>query len=213
MPLDLSHHLGAVQRTLTSREQDGTTLRVLTATRTYATDIDDLWDALTNGERIPRWFLPISGDLRVGGHFQFQGNAGGEILACEPPQRVRVTWGMQGKVSWVTVTLTAETAERTRLTLEHEAAVPDEFWTQYGPGAVGVGWEGGLLGLALHVAGDASVTPETAMAWMMSDEGRRFYTLSSEAWGEASIAAGTDATAARAAAARTTAFYTGVPPA
>ena len=38
-------------------------------------------------------------------------------------------------------------------------------------------------------------------------------TLSSERWGEASIAAGTDAEAARAAAGRTTAFYTGAPPA
>ena len=37
----------------------------------------------------------------------------------------------------------------------------------------------------------------------------RFITLSSARWGEASIAGGTDAAAARAAAQRTTAFYTG----
>ena len=31
---------------------------------------------------------PISGDLRLGGRYQLQGNAGGEILVCEPPQHL-----------------------------------------------------------------------------------------------------------------------------
>ena len=31
--------------------------------------IDDVWDACTNPERIPRWFLPVSGDLRLGGRY------------------------------------------------------------------------------------------------------------------------------------------------
>jgi hypothetical protein len=30
--------------------------------------------------------MPISGELRVGGSFQLEGNAGGEILTCEPPR-------------------------------------------------------------------------------------------------------------------------------
>lgn len=212
MPIDLTHHLGAVTRTVASDTRDGVPVRIITAERRYATDIDDLWDALTSVERIPRWFLPVSGDLQVGGRFQFQGNAGGEILSCDKPHRFGITWGMQGQVSWVNVTLTADGPDATLLELEHIAPVPEEFWTQYGPGAVGVGWEGGLLGLALHVVGDASVTPETAMQWSASEEGRAFYTGSSVQWGEASIASGTDATAARAAAARTTAFYTGAPP-
>ena len=47
------------------------------------------------------------------------------------------------------------------------------------------------------------------MAWTASDEGREFTTRCSEAWRDASIAAGTDPAAAEAAAARTTAAYTG----
>jgi hypothetical protein len=47
--------------------------------------------------------------------------------------------------------------------------------------------------------------------WSASDEGRRFLTSSSDAWCEASVAAGADRTEARAAADRTTAFYTGTP--
>jgi hypothetical protein len=57
----------------------------------------------------------------------------------------------------------------------------------------------------------AGVDPQAAVAWIASEEGRRFMTLSSGRWGEGSIAAGTDSTAARAAAERTTAFYTGTP--
>ena len=59
---------------------------------TYDAPIEDVWDALTDPERIGRWFLPISGDYRLGGRYQFEGNAGGEIVACERPHRLRVTW-------------------------------------------------------------------------------------------------------------------------
>jgi len=40
-----------------------------------------------------RWFLPLHGDLREGGSFQLEGNAGGDILTCTPPQLLRVTFG------------------------------------------------------------------------------------------------------------------------
>jgi hypothetical protein len=43
---------------------------------------------------------------------------------------------------------------------------------------------------------------------MTSEDGRAFMTISSRAWCEASIAAGADEADARAAAARTTEFYT-----
>jgi hypothetical protein len=100
---------------------------------------------------------------------------------------------------------------RTRLELEHTAHVNDERWVQYGPGAVGVGWDLALMGLTGHVESAKTVDPSEAEAWSASDEGRRFITLSSQAWGEASIAAGTEPGMARAAADRTTAFYTGTP--
>src|SRR3569833_4560300 len=97
---------------------------MVVATRTYDTDIDDLWDALTNGERIPRWFLPISGDLRLGGHFQFQGNAGGEILRCEKPTLLSVTWGSAPMVTWLTLHLTKQ-GDGAEHRLEHTADIGD----------------------------------------------------------------------------------------
>ena len=54
-------------------------VRVAVARRTYPTDQADLWDCLTNAERIPRWFLPVSGELVEGGRYQTEGNAGGVI--------------------------------------------------------------------------------------------------------------------------------------
>ena len=77
--MDVGRMIGAVSRVVGSREVDGRPARVVVARRRYAGPIDEVWDALTNAERIPRWFLPVSGELRVGGRYQFTGNAGGEI--------------------------------------------------------------------------------------------------------------------------------------
>ena len=48
-----------------------------------------------------------------------------------------------------------------------------------------------------------------AEKWLTTDAGKSFIRQSSDAWGHASIADGTDATAAREAAQRTTEFYGG----
>jgi uncharacterized protein YndB with AHSA1/START domain len=161
-----------------------------------------------NAERIPRWFLPISGDLRVGGKFQFQGNAGGDINECVPPKRLAITWGMQGQISWVTIEL-AKQARGTRLRLEHVAHVPDPLWKQFGPGAVGIGWDQGMLGLDRHIAGAAPVERKEAMAWIGTDNGKSFIRSSSDAWCAASIASGTDSAEARAGAEKIAAMYMG----
>ena len=209
MGFDFESYLGAVERSVASLERDGRPARAITLSRSYPTTVEDLWDAVTNGERIPRWFLPIRGELELGGRFQFEGNAGGAITACEPPARLALTWEFGGDVSWVEVRIADDGAGGARLALTHTALL-SEHWDRYGPGATGVGWEGGLLGLALHVAQPAAPKLDEA-AFAASGDGKAFYAGSSEAWGEAAVAAGTDPAAARAAAARTTAFYTGEP--
>jgi uncharacterized protein YndB with AHSA1/START domain len=209
MAFDVERHFGAVERSVTALERDGKPARAVTLTRTYDTDIADLWDALTNAERLPRWFLPVEGELRPGGRYQLKGNAGGTISRCEPPALLALTWEMQEQVSWVEVRLAHESAEKTRLTLTHTAHV-SEFWAQFGPGAVGVGWELGLMGLAMHLLDPTAVADEASFS--ASPEAKTFMTRSSEAWGEAAIAGGDDPEAARAAARATAAFYTGQPP-
>ena len=140
--IDMTREIAAVQRDVASGRLAGTDARTVRLSRTYDAPIDDVWDALTNPERIGRWFLPISGDYRVGGRYQFEGNAGGTILSCERPERLRATWEFgdpSGPPSEVEVRLTPAGEGTTTLVLEHKAVVPDEMWDQFGPGAVGVG--------------------------------------------------------------------------
>jgi hypothetical protein len=93
------------------------------------------------------------------------------------------------------------------------AHVDDERWKQFGPGAVGVGWDLALMGLGQHLASGAGVDPKAAMTWMSSPDGKIFIVKSSDGWAGASVASGTEAAQANESAARTTGFYTGEAPA
>ena len=97
MPIPPADHLGAVTRGLHTVERDGQPMKVLTAERTYPALPEEVWDAITDPERIPRWIGgAVTGDLRLGGRYQIEGNAGGEILECEPPKRLALTWEYDG---------------------------------------------------------------------------------------------------------------------
>ena len=212
--IDIVRQLEATTREVGERPgPGGSPVRTVRLTRDFDAPIEDVWDAVTSPERINRWFLPVSGDFRIGGRYQFEGNAGGEIVTCQRPSLLKVTW-FYGEVpadavSEVEVRLSTIEAGRTRFDFLHSATVPEEQWDEYGPGAVGVGWDGGMLGLALHLEGGER--PEDPEAWALSDEGRDFNTRSSDAWGAAARAAGADPNVVARNVANTTAFYTGVP--
>ena len=121
-----------------------------------------MWHAVTTGERISRWLGPVSGDLELGGRFQIEGNAGGTVLQCEAPSLLEVTWEYGGGLGWVRVAL-IEAAEGTRLRLEHSASVDDDTRRQFGPGALGIGWELGLGGLGLHLADPTAAERRTRL--------------------------------------------------
>ena len=205
--------VGAVQRRVETVQRDGRDARVAFARRTYDAAIDDVWDALTNPERIPRWFLPVSGDLRVGGHYQTRGQCVRHVSSgASRRTSQRLTWEFMGEVSWLELTLT-EVGDATVLELAHTAHVDPDRWTQFGPGAVGVGWDLSLYGLGEHLRTAASLDPAEVEAWSLSPEGLEFMTRASDELGRRRHRDGDDPTAAVAAAARTTAFYTGQPPA
>ena len=207
--IDVTHQINAARRVVGRRTLETGEARTVVVSQTYATGIDDLWDACTNAERIQRWFLPVSGELRLHGRYQLEGNAGGEILTCDPPRAFTATWEYGDEVTWIELQLTTESPERTRFELAHIAHVDDERWGEFGPGAVGVGWDLGLLGLFLHLQSGDAVDPAEFAAWSAGPDGRQFATLSSEGWRDAAIEAGDDPSAAQEAAARTTAAYTG----
>jgi uncharacterized protein YndB with AHSA1/START domain len=62
----------------------------------YDTDIDDLWAALTDPDRLARWYGQVEGRLRPGGEFRLylesdDWDGTGRVEACEPPRRLLVT--------------------------------------------------------------------------------------------------------------------------
>lgn len=139
----------------------------MSISQTCDATIDDFWDACTHPERIPRWFLPISGDLRVHGRYELEGNASGTIEHCDPPKSFSATWEYGGEVTWIEVRLSSE-AGGTRFELEHTAHVDDERWAEFGPSATGIGWDMGLPGLTSHLASGETLDPRDSAAWMAS---------------------------------------------
>jgi uncharacterized protein YndB with AHSA1/START domain len=178
--IDIASQLNAIHRQVEQQlPADGSGERVsVLLRRGYDAPIDDVWDAVTQPDRIKRWLMPISGELRVGGSFQLEGNAGGEILTCEPPRLLKVTFG--APTSIVELRLTPDGDGDTVLELEH--TVPIEI-AQSGAGAlyVGPGWDGALLGLGLFLGGEAVGDPVAAAS---SPEAQEFSKQSVHAWAE-----------------------------
>jgi uncharacterized protein YndB with AHSA1/START domain len=128
-------------------------LKTLVIRRTYHTTPEDVWDALTNPERVVRWFLPVTGDLRPGGCFSLEGNASGDIVRCDKPREIALTWEFGGGTSDVKVRLTPQ-CDATVLELEH-SPVPAEIVTNVGDTwGLGAGWELGMVALERHLAGE-----------------------------------------------------------
>ena len=199
--MDILEELNRVHRRVS--EQDGVpeAPHRVELERTFAAPVEDVWDACTVADRIVRWFLPVTGELRAGGHYQLEGNAGGTVRECEPPSSFTVTWEYGGSTSLLTVRLTPQ-ENVTHLQLTHQVA-DDDHWQTYGPGAVGVGWELALLGLAAHVAGETLSESDVAG----TPEGQAFMRRSAGGWGDAHASGGAAAEQAEAAARRTSDAY------
>jgi uncharacterized protein YndB with AHSA1/START domain len=203
---------GSEFRRVESREHLGKDALVAVAIRSYDTEVDDLWDAITTPERLSRWFLPVEGDLKLGGRYQLKGNAGGTITRCDRPRALDLTWEFMGGTSWVHVRLEPD-GNKARLILEHIAhkdGIGEEHLKKYGPGAVGIGWDLGLYGLERHLVNpSAPLDHEAVEAWTKSTDGKAFMRGSGEAWGEAHAASSAAPEEARAQAARSIAAYLG----
>ena len=62
----------------------------------YETGIDDLWEALTDPDRLGRWYGRVEGDVRPGGVFRTYIATNdietvGRVEACQPPVRLSVS--------------------------------------------------------------------------------------------------------------------------
>ena len=123
----------------------------------FATDVDDLWSALTDPQRLASWIGEVEGDLRPGGefraHFSASGWEGtGRVDVCEPPRRLLLTMRDadpqpgQPDETVSEVTLTAD-GDHTILVVE-ERGLPLDLLAAYGAGV-----QIHVEDLAAHVAG------------------------------------------------------------
>ncbi|MDT0265132.1 SRPBCC family protein [Streptomyces sp. DSM 44915] len=208
---ELLDEINAVHRAVGRRDIPAGASTTVLLSRRYDATLEDVWNACTTPERVARWLTPVTGDLRPGGSYQLTGNAHGEILLCERPTLLRVTWVFgeditPADVSEVTLRLSPQEYGATLFELEHAAVGDPAFWERYGPGAAGVGWDLSLLGLSWHLAGTGPADPES---WAAAAEGREFVVNTSQRWRAAHVAFGAPPDVAQRAAAQTTAFYTG----
>lgn len=160
-----------VERSVTNREiADGQAHAVVFRRRLDA-PIQDVWAAVTTPDRIDRFFLPVSGDFREGGHYAFEGQASGKILACDAPNLLRLEWIPPDRTDadQVEVRLAADGDDATWLELEH-ASIADVFHTdlsgdKFSPA---VGWEGPFHFLGEYLRGVLPDRP--SMEWYVFDE-------------------------------------------
>ncbi|MFS0704530.1 SRPBCC family protein [Cellulomonas sp. 179-A 9B4 NHS] len=140
-------------RGVLTRRADGVEVRF---ERWYATTVDDLWEAVTAPARVARWLGPLYVDPRVGGRYELRmgedvpdadDSATGEVLVCEPPRALAVTWVFPDEtVTRVDVALRPD-GDGTRLLLRH-TGLADASARGYGGG-----WHACLDQLDDHLAG------------------------------------------------------------
>jgi uncharacterized protein YndB with AHSA1/START domain len=121
----------------------------------YDTDIDDLWDACTQPERLARWIAKVSGDLRVGGtiHATFTStwSGAGRVDACERPHHLLLTMepGTEDEAqieAWLQTD-----GKKTRLVIEERGLDLAHLHFR------GAGWQAHLEDLRRTLAGEQSV--------------------------------------------------------
>ncbi|GIH19077.1 SRPBCC domain-containing protein [Rugosimonospora africana] len=123
--------------------------------REYPSDVEDVWSAITEPERLGRWLGTI--DLIGGAGRLVLGDGEDEyadivVTECTRPRRIVLDWTYAGaSTTRLLVTLTRDPSGRTSAVLEHTfpATEPARLAGQ------GCGWEHYVDSLAAHLAGES----------------------------------------------------------
>ncbi len=102
------------------------------------TDINDLWSAITEPDRLERWLGDVQGELQVGGRFHAHFHAGGwdgdgVVEKCEAPRRLRVMMTGTGDTDENSIEITL-TADGPNTLISWDEQVPPGLLPEYGAG-------------------------------------------------------------------------------
>ncbi len=131
--------------------------------RTFPATVEQLWDTCTKPDLLARWYGTVAGDPRPAASLELPDvEARCEVLRCEAPHRLEVTWQNGDEITVVTLLLRSVDGG-TELTLEHLGIIS----TAAGHGS---GWERDLGrlemfltgGLKVDSAGDVGATTDPA---------------------------------------------------
>ena len=100
--------------------------RVAVFERVYDAAIEDVWDACTDPDRLRRWYMPVSGDLRVGGSFEQASMGSGKIVRCVPPRHLKVSLGDEGQDE-IDLRLSTRSDGSTALELQHATTLDEHL--------------------------------------------------------------------------------------
>jgi uncharacterized protein YndB with AHSA1/START domain len=131
----------------TLREEDGR--GVVHVEDIYSTDIDDLWSAVTQPDRLARWLADLDGDPAagpVGAKFTSGWEGTLRVEVCDAPRHLLVSSTDDDGDGVIEATLVAE-GERTRLIIEERGLPVPEYV------AHGAGWQAHLEDLESYLAG------------------------------------------------------------
>lgn len=133
----------------------------ITLEQSYRTSADDLWQALTDPQRLARWFGRMSVmPVAVGDPFEVHLSddpvdfGRGVLIACHRPSTLGYTWSWgREPESEVSLSLTPVNPQQTTLRLHHRRLAPVETV------GYGGGWEEILAALASVLDPDHTPTP------------------------------------------------------
>jgi uncharacterized protein YndB with AHSA1/START domain len=157
--IDLTAALGLTERSVTTCGER----RVIQMRRTFATNVDDAWEACTHPDRLRRWLGTTEGDRREGGVVTVRMTddpaeiATLTIVRCDAPRRLVVRWDWPDEPqSIVEMNLAPTAGGDTALTLRHSALAGQL------PVAYGAGWEDFLVRLGWLLDGNEPAGVDTS---------------------------------------------------
>ncbi|MDT0444384.1 SRPBCC domain-containing protein [Streptomyces johnsoniae] len=173
--------LGEIHRSVGHRKIVRGEGRSAVLRRHYSTSIVDVWRACTEPDRVSRWLVGPEGDLREGRRYVLPEHAHGEILRCDAPHTLTLSWIYEDyPADELELRLSPAADGGTILEVEH-TTVDEPAALAESLALVGVGWENGTDHLEQYLRGDLPDAPRRAKQEPSEDETPRI-TESDRLW-------------------------------